>query len=146
MKHGTRGLLLTASAWSAAAVLALLSVSGPAAAETRVCATITIDEPFVMPGGVEHAAGRLTLCRSLEYSPSRTVYVGYIDRAPVGMIFGQRGLSEAPTESDPYMMFARDRWGRLRLYGLSIPCREGMETFLFDGFPVAYARSPTALI
>jgi hypothetical protein len=141
MKHGARGIL--PAVWPALAILVILSVSTPTVAETRACATATLDEPFVMPGGTEHAPGKLTLCRGLEYSPTRTMYVSYVDRASVGMLFGERGRSEAPTDNEPYMMFARDRKGRLHLYGFAVPCREGMETFMFGGFPAGLAVAST---
>jgi hypothetical protein len=69
------------------------------------------------------------------------MYVGYVDRAAVGMLLSRRGLSEAPADTSPYMMFARDRAGRLHLYGLAIPCREGMETFRFEVHPFLQARA-----
>jgi hypothetical protein len=143
MRHGTRRSLPTASVRSAVAILALLLLSAPTLAETRLCTTTELDEPFVLPSGLEHAPGRLTLCRSLEYSPSRTIYVGYVDRAPVEMLVSQRGFGEAPADPVPYMMFARDREGRLHLYGLSIPSHQGVETFLFDAFPFAGPRVST---
>jgi hypothetical protein len=143
MSHPTRRFLPTTSARSGLAILALLLLSAPALADTRVCTTTELDEPFVLPSGLEHAPGKLTLCRGLEYSPTRTIYVGYVDRAPVEMLVSQRGFSEAPTDPVPYMMFARDREGRLHLYGLSIPFHAGVETFLFDAFPFAGPRVST---
>ena len=133
MRMGVRGFLLTASIWIAIAVFAVFVVPGAAMAETRVCATATLDEPFVMPGGSEHAPGTLTLCRSAGYTPSRAIHVGYVDRRPINMLFSYRGLSEAPTTSEPYMMFSRGESGMLQLYGFSVPCQDGMETFLFYG-------------
>ena len=131
MRRGARGLLLTASIWTAIAAFTVFVVPGAAMAETRVCATATLDEPFVMPGGAEHPPGKLTLCRSANYTPSRAIHVGYIDRRPISMLFSVRGRSEAPTVTEPYMMFSRDRAGRLRLYGFAAPSQDGMETFLF---------------
>ena len=131
MRMRAGGLLLTASIWTVIAVFAVLVVPGAAMAEARVCATATLDEPFVMPGGSEHAPGKLTLCRSANYTPSRAIHVGYVDHRPINMLFSFRGLSEAPTTTEPYMMFSRDESGRLQLYGFAVPCRDGMETFLF---------------
>ena len=57
------------------------------------------------------------------------------DGVAVGMFFSERGQSEAPTDDEPFMMFARDRVGRLHLYGFAVPFPGGMETFLFGDFP-----------
>jgi len=143
MRHDTRGLLPKACIWSAVVVLTALFLTAPALAESRTCATTTLDEPFVLPGGFEHAPGKLTLCRAAVHTPSKAMYVSYVDRAPVRMLFSRRGLSEGPAENEPYMMFARDRAGRLHLYGLAIPCRDGMETFEFEDFPSDQARVST---
>ena len=141
MRHGSR--CLSPTAWSVMALLAILLVANPVITEARTCATVTLDEPFVMPGGFEHAPGKLTLCRASAYSPSQAMYVSYVDRAPVGMLFSLRGSSEAPSDREPYMMFARDRAGRLHLYGLAIPSRDGMETFRFGDFPSRQTRVVT---
>ena len=74
MSHGTRRLPPTASARFRVAIVALLLLSAPALTQARVCATTDLDEPFVLPSGLEHAPGKLTLCRGLEYSPTRTLY------------------------------------------------------------------------
>ena len=140
MKHGAERLLTAVCAPTALAILALVFAVAPAVAETRVCVTSTVSEPFVMPGGFEHAPGNLRLCHGSEYSPSRMMHVGYVDRTPVGMLFSRRGLSEAPTDTKPFMVFARDRQGRLHLYGFSVPGRDGMETFLLEGSAVNHAQ------
>jgi hypothetical protein len=140
MNHGAERRLTAVCAGTALAILALVLLAAPAVAETRVCVTSTVSEPFVMPGGFEHAPGNLRLCHGPEYSPSRMMHVGYVDRAPVGMLFSRRGLSEAPTETRPYMVFGRDRQGRLHLYGFSVPGTDGMETFLIEGSAVDPAR------
>jgi len=123
------------AAWRVLLGITVLLASGAAMAETRVCTTTTLDEPFVMPGGTEHTPGKITLCHGLDYNPTLAMYVGYVDGEPIRMLFGYRGVSEAPTETEPYMTFARDQAGRLHLYGLAIPSRDGMQTFLFDEFP-----------
>ncbi len=130
--------------WAVVAALAILLVSGPVVAEARVCSTVTLDEPFVMPDGSEHEPGKLTLCRTPVYTPSQAMYVSYVDRAPIGMLFSSRGLSEAPTDREPFMMFARRGDGLLHLYGLGVPCREGMETFRFEEFPARAAKRQRA--
>ena len=134
MSLGTRRFLLAVCSWSAFAIFTSVFVATPALADSRLCATATIHESFVTPNGAEHAPGKLTLCRG-QFSPSRAMHVGYVDGAPVGMFFSERGQSEAPRDNQPFMMFARDRVGRLHLYGFSVPCRDGMETFQFNDFP-----------
>ena len=131
MSLGVKRFLLAVCGWSAFAILASVSAATPTLADSRLCATATIHESFVTPNGAEHAPGKLTLCRG-RFSPSRAMHVGYVDGASVGMFFSERGRSEAPTDDEPFMMFARDRAGRLHLYGFSAPCRDGMETFLFS--------------
>jgi len=138
MKHGAERHLTAVCARTVLAILALVLLAAPAMA--RVCVTSTVSEPFVMPGGFEHAPGNLRLCHGPEYSPSRMMHVGYVDRAPVGMLFSRRGMSEAPTDTEPYMVFGRDRQGRLHLYGFSVPGTNGMETFLLEGSAVDPAR------
>lgn len=131
-RKGIRAMQSTwvkASIWTIAVVAIL--VSGSAMAESRFCATATLDEPFVMPDGSEHAPGKLTLCRGVDYTPSIAVHVGYVNRRPINMLFSDRGLSETRDQTDPYMIFSRNKAGRLQLYGFSIPCPKGMETFLF---------------
>ena len=140
MNLGTRRVMLAVCCWSALAIFTSVSVTTPALADSRLCTTALIHESFVTPGGAEHAPGKLTLCRG-RFSPSRAIHVGYVDGAAVGMFFSERGQSEAPTDTKPFMMFARDRAGRLYLYGFSVPYREGMETFLFGGLPGTQASS-----
>ena len=117
-----------------ACVLALFLAAVPAAASGGSCATAVVSERFVLPDGSEHAPGKITLCPN-QATPSQAMHVGYVDRAPIGLFFSHRGRSEAPVETQPYMMFARDRRGWLHLYGLATPVAGGMETFLFDQFP-----------
>ncbi|GAF99885.1 unnamed protein product [marine sediment metagenome] len=130
MRHGAESHLKAVCTWAGLVILVL--AVAPAAAETRVCVTSAVPEPFVMPDGLEYAPGNLRLCHGPEYSPSRMMHVGYVGRTPVGMLFSRRGLSEAPPDSKPFMVFSRDRHGRLRLSGFSVPGRDGMETFLLE--------------
>ena len=141
MRPGTKRRLPAVWRWSALVILGFVSVVTPALADSRLCATATLHESFVTPGGAEHAPGKLTLCRG-RFSPSRAMHLGYVDGAAVGMFFSERGRSEAPTDDEPFMMFARDRLGRLHLYGFSAPCPGGMETFLFSDFPGMRASLP----
>jgi hypothetical protein len=141
MQRDTNGRLTRVCAWSVTTLIIIFYATAPVAAEARACATVKIDESFVMPGGSEHAPGMLRLCQGGAFSPSRALHVGYVDGDQVGMLISQRGLSEAPTDDQPFMIFARDHRGRLHLYGLALPCAEGMETFLFEGFPSRQARS-----
>jgi len=141
MSLGASRLLLAVCGWTAFAILVSASVATPVLADSRLCTTAAIEETFVTPNGAEHAPGKLTLCRG-PFSPSRAMHVGYVDGAPVGMFFSERGQSEAPTDDEPFMMFARDRVGRLHLSGFSVPFSGGMETFLFSDFPGMRASLP----
>ena len=140
MKQGAARLGSPVWAWTALAILALVFAAAPAVAEFRVCVTGTVSEPFVMPGGFEHGPGNLRLCHGPEYSPSRMMHVGYVDRSPVGVLFSRRGLSEAPTDTKPFIVFARDKQGRLHLYGFSVLGRDGMETYLLEDPAVSSAQ------
>ena len=134
MRYGARRVLLATCAWTVLGVFALVLTSAPAVAYDGDCATSTLEERFVLPDGSQHAAGKITLCRS-QSTPSVAMYVGYVDRAPIGLFYSHRGRAEAPTQTEPYMMFARDQQGLLHLYGLALPISSGMETFLFAEFP-----------
>ena len=115
------------------ALFVLFLTVSPAAANGS-CATAEVTERFVLPDGSEHGPGKITLCPD-QSTPAQAMHVGYVDRAPIGLFLSHRGLSEAPVETRPYMMFARDERGRLHLYGFAAPTSSGMETFLFDEFP-----------
>ena len=130
MKHGAARLLTAV----------LIFAAAPAVAEIRMCVTSNVPERFVMPGGSEYGPGNLRLCHGPDYSPSRMMHVGYVDRAPVGMLFSRRGLSEAPADTKPFLVFARDKQGRLHLYGFSVHGKDGMETFLLEGSAVNPVR------
>jgi len=131
--------------WVAVGAVAILFLTGPVVAQARTCSTVDLDEPFVLPDGSQHAAGKLTLCRAPVSSPSEALYVSYVNRAPIGLLFGRRGRSEAPTDRQPFMMFARDHAGRLHLYGLGVPRQDGTETFRFERFPLRASRGGHAV-
>jgi hypothetical protein len=116
-----------------AALFVLFLTVSPAAANGS-CATAEVTERFVLPDGSEHGPGKITLCPD-QNSPVQAMHVGYVDRSQIGLFLSYRGRSEAPVETRPYMMFARDERGRLHLYGFATPVADGMETYLFDEFP-----------
>lgn len=107
----------------------LMLLASPASAKSRTCASTTMTEPFVLPGGLEHPPGELMLCHHLKYSPSKMLMLTYVDREPTGLLLGHRGQGESTTTTKPFMMFARDAAGRLHLYGYAMPRRGGLDTF-----------------
>ena len=111
------------------AALVLLALPGTAEAGQRVCTTATIQEPFVLPDGSEHDAGSLKICHLQKHYPSSTLLVSYVDGQNVGVLLGIAGHNEAGSRSAPFMMFARDPDGRLRLYGYGLQEGSGMATF-----------------
>jgi hypothetical protein len=100
-----------------AALVAGLLASGTAAAR-GTCVSATIDEPFVLPDGVEYAAGRLSLCAQGTHSPVATLHELRVDGIPVGLQISRSGRSEAPSD-EPCMVFTRGLDGRLLLDGYS---------------------------
>ena len=111
------------------AAFALLLLSGTAEAGQRTCVTATIQERFVLPDGSEHAAGTLRLCKLKRHYPSSTLLVSYVDGRNVCMLLGTSGHNESDPGADPFMIFARDSDGTLRLYGYGLPEGSGVSTF-----------------
>lgn len=107
----------------------LLVLPGTAEAGQRHCAAAEIPEPFVLPDGSEHAAGSLKICKLQKHYPSTTLMVGYVDGRNVGMLLGLAGHNEADESAEPFMIFARDDAGKLRLYGYGLHDGGGMATF-----------------
>ena len=111
------------------AALVLPALPGTAVAGQRVCTTATIEEPFVLPDGSEHDAGSLKICHLQKHYPSSSLLVSYVDGQNVGVLLGIAGHNEAGPRSNPFMMFARDPDGRLRLYGYALQEGSGLATF-----------------
>ena len=109
-------------------LLALGSV--PAAA--RTCASADIDEPFVLPDGNLHPAGRLTLCFERENSPVSYLHRVYVDHEPIGIFGSRRELQEATDGDRYYLLFIRGGDRTLRLSGYSVPRHGGSELYALD--------------
>jgi hypothetical protein len=107
----------------------LLALPGTAQAGQRLCTSATIEEPFVLPDGSEHAAGSLKLCHLQKHYPTSELLVSYVDGKNVGLLLGVSGHNESSPDADPFLMFARGRDGRLRLYGYGLNKASGMATF-----------------
>jgi hypothetical protein len=107
----------------------LLAVPGTVQAGQRLCTSATIEEPFILPDGSKHEAGALKICHLQKYYPTSTLLVSYVDGKNVGLMLGVAGPNEAGAASDPFLMFARDRDGRLRLYGYGLSEANGLATF-----------------
>jgi hypothetical protein len=111
------------------AALALILLPGTAEAAHSLCTSAQVPEPFVLPDDSEHAAGSITLCKVRKHSPTRSLLVGYVDGHQVAMLLGTSGHNEIGSEALPFMLFARDADGRLRLYGYGVPEGNAVETF-----------------
>jgi len=107
----------------------LLALPGIAQAGQRLCTVATIQEPFVLPDGSEHAAGSLKICHLQHHYPSTDLLVSYVDGKNVGLLLGVAGHNESGPDAEPFMIFARDREGKLRLYGYALREAGGVATF-----------------
>ena len=114
------------------AAAALLVLPGTAQAAHSLCTQATVPEPFVLPDDSQHPAGSLTLCKIQRHSPTKSLLVSYVNGKQVGMLFGTRGHNEVEPGTEPFMIFARDPDGRLRLYGFGVPEGNRVETFTLD--------------
>ena len=77
------------------------------------CASARIEEPFVMPDGSAHAPGLLSVCRDTDFTPVTAMHRGYVDRRPVGLLFGPVGRNENAAAEEPFLVFVRDSDGIL---------------------------------
>jgi hypothetical protein len=107
----------------------LFSLQGVAVAGTGVCATATLEEPFVLPDGSEHPAGRLTLCRDGRYSPVSAMHRTFVNRMPVGIFNGREEQGAQLADDENYfMLFTRRSDRPLRLVAYSLPDYGGSQT------------------
>ena len=118
------------TAVAAVLVLALGLAPSPTLASTGDCASAKIEEPFVLPDGSEHPAGRLTLCLGSEFTPVTSFYRTSVDRMPVGSFASRRIVGGDPTGR--YMIFDRNAAGTLRLTGYTVPANGSAATFLLQ--------------
>jgi hypothetical protein len=116
----------------AALALGLLWAQGVARAAEGLCTGAIIEEPFELPDGSEHPAGRLTLCLERNHSPVASLHKVKVDRTPVSLLMSRRGSSEAGTSESPYIMFIRRADGRLELAGYAYPGRDGMTVYTLE--------------
>ena len=114
------------------ATLALVA-AGPVRAGQGRCVTAHVAEPITLPDGSEHAAGRLTLCASRNFTPVTTLHNSYVNGMPVGMWLARRGVAEGEPAQGAYMMFQRDSGGSLHLYGYASPSGGRIVTHLLAG-------------
>jgi hypothetical protein len=109
-------------------VVLLGLASSPLLASSGSCASAEVGEPFLLPDGSEHPAGRLTLCLGSEFTPVTSLYRTFVDRMPVGSFASRR--VETDRSEGRFMMFDRNAEGTLRLAGYTAPSGDGAETFL----------------
>jgi hypothetical protein len=105
----------------------------PGHASNKTCASADIEEPFALPDGSVHPAGKLTLCHSHEHSPVKTMHRVLVDRHPVGLFSSERQLVAAAAEPTPYyLIFERRAGSTLRLAGYGKPSGGKTEMHLLD--------------
>ena len=100
-----------------ALALCLVAAQGAAEAARGVCVSADIQEPFRLPDGSDHPAGKLTLCHHSDYSPVASFHRTKVDGMTVSMHTSRRGESEGGDSDAPFIMFTRDADGRLLLLG-----------------------------
>ena len=117
-------------------VLALFLVvaQGAAGAANGVCVSADIEEPFRLPDGSDHPAGRLTLCHHSDYSPVASLHQAKVDGMTVGMHLSRRGESERDDSEEPFFMFAREADGTLLLLGYA---QSGPGEAMVHAFPAS---------
>ena len=74
-------------AWALTGVVALglLASTGIGHAEVRgQCTSAVVNEPFRLPNGIVAAAGEVTLCTTVKYSPVQWLHKTYVNGRAVG--------------------------------------------------------------
>jgi hypothetical protein len=121
---------------SAALLGGALALSlAPAHAGNERCTTAVLDQDFTLPDGSVHGPGRLTICDHGAYSPVQALHVLYVNQRPVTMALSRRGVAEAASQTQPFMVFTRRPGGSLALRGYVVPERAASSTFLMRGWP-----------
>jgi hypothetical protein len=117
----------------AALVFVLAFAPSPGLASNKTCTSADIDEPFALPDGSVHPAGKLTLCHSHEHNPVKTMNRVLVDRHPVGLFSSERQLVAAAAEPAPYyLIFERRAGSTLSLAGYGKPSGGKIEMHLLD--------------
>ena len=105
----------------------------PTLASGDGCTSADVNEPFVLPDGSVHPAGKVTLCHSHEHSPVKSMHRVLVDRQPVGMFFSERQIIVDESKPSPYyLIFERSSVGPLRLVGYGRPSGAETATYLLD--------------
>ena len=112
--------------------LCLLAAQSAAEAARGVCVSADIEEPFRLPDGSNHPAGRLTLCHEGDYSPVASFHRTKVDGMTVSMNISRRGESERGDSDAPFIMFSRDVDGTLLLLGYA---NSGQDKAIVHAFP-----------
>lgn len=112
--------------------LCLVAAQGAAEAARGVCVSAEIEEPFRLPDGSNHPAGRLTLCHDSDYSPVASFHRTKVDGMTVSMHMSRRGESERGDSDAPFIMFSRDVDGTLLLLGYA---HSGQDKATVHAFP-----------
>jgi len=132
---------LTAGSVALVATFVLLLSAGPARA-TGSCTSADIDEPFRLPDGSLHDAGRLSLCLDRHHSPVAALHEARVDGRALGLFASRSDQSEGLLEHDatPFMMFNRLKSGELALVGLGTPGRDRMQLYWLGYRALSHAR------
>ena len=112
--------------------LCLVAAQGAAEAAGGVCVSAEIEEPFRLPDGSAHPAGRLTLCHQSDFSPVASIHRSQVDGMTVSMHMSRRGESERNDSDAPVMMFGRQADGMLLLLGYA---HSGRDKTTMHAFP-----------
>jgi len=109
-------------------VLTLALVAGIPTA-SAACSHVDLPSATVLPGGASVNAGRLSVCRQPDFSPSLARHTVRWNGMAVSTMMSQRGSSESDTSLVPFFTFSRDILGRLHLTAFAVPGGDGMDTF-----------------
>jgi len=116
-----------------AALSVLVLVSPPTLATGDGCTSADVDEPFTLPDGSVHPAGKVTLCHSHEHSPVKSMHRVLVDRHPVGMFSSERRIVADESHPSPYyLIFERRSGSTLRLTGYGRPSGAHIEMHMLD--------------
>jgi hypothetical protein len=121
--------------------LAVMLFGAPLFAAGRSCATAAIAEPFALPDGSRHDAGKLTICVDYPQSPVSYLHPTYVNGSPVGRFSGSREVLGMGDSNQAFMLFERDSGQLLHLSGLGVPARSNVEFYRFDFIKVEVSSS-----
>ena len=93
------------------------------------CVTSEVPEPFTLPDGTMHPAGRLTLCGVLALNPVTGVHRVWLDGTGASIVLTRRTRAEAGPNSEPAFLFRRVQGAPLDLVGFVVS--DGRQTWTY---------------